>query len=219
MCTITQGGFLTTSNRDFDVLIHGYQREATLQAPDLPPRLLKALRTTGVVLAIGAFVAYLDSHENDPPQGGVFERHTVLYNQFNKAPPVGKLLPSSESGFRGYYYIDRKSPKLRETPVLVAGVSYLPPDSPRTPTAIHRRPFVGVVDCMIWVMGMGRKFNELQIVDGQFELARSEFECQQQALLFHVTGENIFTALPRVETIRLWRADYPWEFARWGLID
>jgi hypothetical protein len=64
-------------------------------------------------------------------------------------------------------------------------------------------------------MGMGRKYGELQVVGDRFVLAHNRFRCETQNPLLFGYGE---TSLPTVKTVVQWRGDYPWEFARWGLL-
>jgi hypothetical protein len=119
---------------------------------------------------------YLDSHENDPPPGGIFQWHTHLYDRVNR-PPIGKLLPIEKFGYRGFYYVDSSYTQPQTIDVnSVGNIPILPVE----PKIIYRRPFRGLVDCLIWVMGTGRKYGELQVVGDRFALARSKFICETQ---------------------------------------
>jgi hypothetical protein len=55
------------------------------------------------------------------------------------------------------------------------------------------------------------------MVGDRFVLAHSKFECLAQAPPLAIFGYGERT-LPKIETVRRWREDYPWEFARWGLL-
>jgi hypothetical protein len=171
----------------------------------------------GSVVLLGAallgLVIYFDDRLNQAPPGGEFQWHTQLYDRSNP-PPIGKLLPGEKYGYRGFYYLDSS---YAPHPVDVTDVNSLPPTT-AVPMTIYRRPFSGSVDCLIWVMGMGCKYGELQIVGEQFAIARSKFECLSQDPLKELFSTGTRN-LPTVQTVREWREDYPWEFARWGLLN
>jgi hypothetical protein len=160
-----------------------------------------------VAIALG-LIFYLDRRMNDAPPGGEFEWHTHLYDRHTNLPPVGKPLPEEKYGYRGFYTQPR--------PLDVTNVSEIPM-MPVAPKILYRRPFSGSVECLIWIMGMGRKYGELQVVGDRFALARSKFECLSQNPI-RALFENGETTLPTVKTVRQWREDHPWEFAHWGLL-
>jgi hypothetical protein len=151
--------------------------------------------TIGLVGAAVGLVVYLDSHENDPPPGGEFQWHTHLYDRSNP-PPSGKPLPEEKFGYRGFYYVDSSYTKPQS--VDITNVNNIPILAVE-PNIIYRRPFSGAVECLIWAMGMGRKYGELQVAGDRFVLARSKFRCESQnPLLFFQKRQ---TALPTVKTV------------------
>lgn len=162
-----------------------------------------------------AVASYYDSRLNEAPPGGIFERHTHLYDRHVNPPPTGQPLPQERYGYRGYYYIKRDAAPLS---VDITSVNDLP-STPNLPTVIYRRPFNGAVDCLIWVMGMGRKFGELQLQGDRFVLKRSTFECLPQSPVKAIFGRGTLMRLPTIETVERWREDYPWELNRWGLLE
>jgi hypothetical protein len=175
-----------------------------------------AVLTIGLTGGAFGLLFYWDSRLNDPPPGAVLQRHTHLYDLTNP-PPTGKLLPAEKAGYRGLYYVGSNYTKPTKPQAIdVDSVSSLPILPVEPDIIIYRRPFSGAVECLIWVMGMGRKYGELQVLGDRFVLARSKFVCKtQNPLLLFSKGE---TTLPTVKTVVQWREDYPWEFTRWGLL-
>jgi hypothetical protein len=121
-------------------------------------QLMTDIRTAVIIIGLSGgalgLVFYLDSRENDAPPGGVFQWHTHLYDRLNP-PPTGKPLPVAKYGYRGFYYVDSSHTEPQAIDVnSVGNIPILPVE----PKILYRRPFSGSVDCLIWVMGMGRKY-------------------------------------------------------------